>query len=169
MKLKTRKDFRTRRHLRVRRRVHGTRERPRLAVMVSNRNLYVQLIDDEAAVTLASASTIKDGGANNREAAKAIGRRCGELALGKGIRAIVVDRGGFRFHGCVKAVVDGAIEAGLSPAANPEEVGPKTDGNPAPTETSGPAETAPGSEEKEATCAQRRRPRKARWKSGWCS
>ena len=81
--------------------------------MVSNKHMYVQLIDDEAAATLAAASTVKES-SNNLEAATALGQRVGALAKEKGISRFVVDRGGFRYHGRVRAIVEAAIEAGLS-------------------------------------------------------
>ena len=113
MKATTRKDFRLQRHRRIRKRVSGTAECPRMAIMVSNKHMYVQLIDDEAEVTLASASTIKEK-ANNKETATALGKQIGEVAKEKGISRFVTDRGGFRYHGRVRAIVEAAIEAGLS-------------------------------------------------------
>jgi large subunit ribosomal protein L18 len=84
-----------------------------MAIMVSNKHMYVQLIDDDAEVTLASLSTVKES-SNNVEAATALGQKIGALAKEKGISRFVVDRGGFRYHGRVKAIVEAAIEAGLS-------------------------------------------------------
>jgi large subunit ribosomal protein L18 len=84
-----------------------------MAIMVSNKHMYVQLIDDEAAATLAAASTVKES-SNNLEVATALGQRVGALAKEKGISRFVVDRGGFRYHGRVRAIVEAAIEAGLS-------------------------------------------------------
>jgi len=110
--------LRFRRHFHIRRRVHGTTERPRMAVFRSNRHLYVQLIDDEAGHTLASASTLdlRSGGATvtaNREAAVKIGALIAERAKDKKIKNVVFDRGGFKFHGRVKALAEAAREAGL--------------------------------------------------------
>ncbi len=113
MKAKTRKDYRLSRHKRIRKRISGTADCPRMAIMVANKNMYVQLIDDDAEITLASASSIKDDG-NNVEVATKLGQRIGEAAKEKGIGRIVVDRGGFRFHGRVKAIVDAALEVGLT-------------------------------------------------------
>jgi large subunit ribosomal protein L18 len=113
MKSKTRKDYRISRHRRIRKRISGNAECPRMAIMVSNKHMYVQLIDDEAAATLAAASTVKES-SNNLEAATALGQRVGALAKEKGISRFVVDRGGFRYHGRVRAIVEAAIEAGLS-------------------------------------------------------
>ena len=107
-------------HTRIRRRVRGTQERPRLAIFRSLNHIYAQVIDDERAVTIASASTVeKDlrgptGG--NLEAARRVGR-----AIAKGVESVVFDRGGFRFHGRVKALTDAAREAGLNKNERAEE------------------------------------------------
>ena len=111
--MKDRKESRRYRHRRIRRIVTGTPDRPRMALMCSNRAIYVQFIDDENGVTLASANTGAKG-ATNVDAAKDLGRRAAVEAREKGISRVVVDRGGFRFHGRVRAVVDGAVEEGLS-------------------------------------------------------
>jgi large subunit ribosomal protein L18 len=112
MKAKTRKDYRAARHQRIRKKISGSADCPRMATMVSNKHLYVQLIDDDAGCTLISESSLKGGG-NTVEAATEVGKRAGEAAVAKGLSRFVVDRGGFRYHGCVKAIVDAAIEAGL--------------------------------------------------------
>jgi large subunit ribosomal protein L18 len=112
MKAKTRKDYRAKRHARIRKHISGSAECPRMAIMVSNKHMYVQFIDDDAGVTLASASSVKESG-NNVATATQLGQRAGEAAKEKGVSQFVVDRGGFRFHGCVKAIVDAAIEVGL--------------------------------------------------------
>jgi large subunit ribosomal protein L18 len=108
---------RRRRHHRVRTKVRGTAERPRLSVFRSTRHVYAQVIDDVNGRTIASASTMeKDtrGGATaNVSAAKAVGQRLGERAKSAGITQVVFDRGGFRYHGRVAAVADGARESGL--------------------------------------------------------
>jgi large subunit ribosomal protein L18 len=114
MKLKNRKEMRQRRHRRVRRKVSGTAERPRLAICKSSRHVYVQLIDDVQGVTLVSATTAGTQDKQNIEQASELGRRAAEAALSKGIERVVVDRGGFRFHGRVKAIVDAATAAGLN-------------------------------------------------------
>lgn len=109
-------EARKRRHSRVRKKVRGTAQRPRLAVFRSNRHIYAQLVDDVAGATLASASTVEkglDGTGATVEAAKAVGRRIGERAAAAGITTVVFDRGGFRYHGRVAAVAEGAREAGL--------------------------------------------------------
>ena len=109
MGIKTKKDFRIRRHLRVRNKIAGTAERPRMAVFRSNKRIEVQFIDDDARVTLASASA--DG--KNAEASKALGAKAAEAAKGKGIETVVFDRGGFAFGSNLKALADSAREAGL--------------------------------------------------------
>ncbi len=114
MKLKNRKEMRQRRHRRVRRKVSGTAERPRLAICKSSRHVYVQLIDDVQGVTLVSATTAGTQDKQNIEQASELGRRAAEAALSKGIERVVVDRGGFHFHGRVKAIVDAATAAGLN-------------------------------------------------------
>ena len=114
MNLDSRKDYRQRRHMRLRKHVQGTAERPRMAVVVSNRHMYVQFIDDERAMTLAAASTMADEVVKkNVVAAKQLGQRAAAAAIEKGIQKVVFDRGGHRFHGRVKAISDGAREAGL--------------------------------------------------------
>ena len=91
-----------------------------MSIMVSNRYMYVQFIDDVNATTLASATTQGlDGVKNNIEAARRLGKLAAQAALDKGIKTVVVDRGGFRFHGRVKAIVDAAIEAGVTNRLHP--------------------------------------------------
>jgi large subunit ribosomal protein L18 len=109
-------DARKRRHFRVRKKVRGNAARPRLAVFRSNKHIYAQLIDDVAGATLASASTSEKGLSGNGatvEAAKAVGQRIGERAKAAGVTSVVFDRGGFKYHGRVAAVADGARDAGL--------------------------------------------------------
>ena len=104
------------RHKRVRGKINGTAERPRLNVFRSTSNIYAQLIDDEKGVTLASASTLDkefNGYGGNKEAAKIVGNLIAKRALEKGISEVVFDRGGYVFHGRVKEVADGAREGGL--------------------------------------------------------
>ena len=122
MSLKNRKEQRALRHARIRRRIGGgTAARPRMAIFVSNRYLYVQFIDDEAGNTLASASTLKGGLKCNQEGAKALGEAAAQAALAKGIKTVVVDRAGYKFHGRVKTIVDSAVAAGLSISSKTEE------------------------------------------------
>lgn len=110
---------RLKRHLRVRKKVSGTAERPRLNVFRSSKHIYAQIIDDTTGVTLVSASTIdkalKDEITNggNVEAARKVGQAIGKLAKEKGIETVVFDRGGYVFHGRLKALADGAREEGL--------------------------------------------------------
>lgn len=117
MNAKTKREARIRRHRRVRKKIIGTAERPRLAVFRSNRHIYAQLIDDVAGRTLVAASTLeKDAKAENPgtvEAAQAVGGRLAERAKQENIERAVFDRGGFRYHGRVAAVADAAREAGL--------------------------------------------------------
>ena len=105
-------------HTRIRRRVRGTAERPRLAIFRSLNHIYAQVIDDERAVTIASASTVekdlRGGTGGNIEAAQRVGRAIAERAIAAGVEQVVFDRGGFRFHGRVKALTDAAREAGLN-------------------------------------------------------
>jgi large subunit ribosomal protein L18 len=113
----TRNEARVRRHRRVRKKVTGTAERPRLAVFRSNRHVYAQLVDDVDGRTVAAAST-KEGGAGvsgnaDKEAAKGVGKRLAERARADGIESVVFDRAGYRYHGQVAAVADGARESGL--------------------------------------------------------
>ena len=118
MKL-TRKESTRRRHSRVRRRITGTPERPRLAVFRSNQHIYAQVIDDVAQHTLAAASTLDPdlkvslGSGSNCDASIEVGRLVAERLLAKGIKQVVFDRGGSLYHGRVKALADAAREAGL--------------------------------------------------------
>lgn len=106
---------RKRRHSRVRKKVVGTAERPRLAVYRSNRHMYAQVIDDFAGRTLASASTLKDSESSDDRlsAAKAVGGAIADRAKSAGVKSVTFDRGGFRYHGRVKAIAEGAREGGL--------------------------------------------------------
>jgi len=108
---------RNRRHRRVRKKVRGKAGRPRLSVFRSTRHVYAQVIDDANGRTLASASTMerdtRGGVTANVDAAKSVGQRVGERAKAAGVTAVVFDRGGFRYHGRVAAVAEGARAAGL--------------------------------------------------------
>lgn len=99
-------------HKRVRRKVSGTTSRPRLNVFRSNKNIYAQVIDDTAGHTLAAASS-KEAKGTKSEQAKAVGQLIAEKAKAAGITQVVFDRGGYLYHGRVKAVADGAREGGL--------------------------------------------------------
>jgi large subunit ribosomal protein L18 len=104
-----------RRHRRVRKKVVGTPHRPRLAVYRSNKHIYAQIIDDTSGSTLAFASTLKDanGAASPKDRAKAVGASVALRARESGISRVAFDRGGFRYHGRVRAVAEGAREGGL--------------------------------------------------------
>ena len=129
-----RKVQRQKRHLRLRQRVVGTAERPRMSICVTNKHMYVprmsicvtnkhmyvQFIDDDAGKTLAQANTLKDEKANT-EVAKSLGARAAEAAKAAGISTVVVDRGGFKYTGRIAAIVDSAVEAGLSISAKKED------------------------------------------------
>jgi large subunit ribosomal protein L18 len=107
---------RLKRHARVRAKVSGTTERPRLAVYRSNANIYAQIIDDVKGVTLCSASTVEkgvEGIGSNKEAAKKVGKRIAEKAAEAGITEVVFDRGGYIYHGRVSELAAGAREGGL--------------------------------------------------------
>jgi large subunit ribosomal protein L18 len=110
---------RKRRHLRVRARLSGTAERPRLNVFRSSVHMYAQVIDDTSGHTLVAASTLDEElrkaaeGETKTDRAKAVGLLIGERAKAAGIDKVVFDRGGFRYHGRVKALADGARESGL--------------------------------------------------------
>lgn len=119
MARKNRSEARDHRHQRVRAKVFGTPERPRLSVFRSNSEIYAQIIDDIAGATLVSASSVDAalkasvGGLKKSDQARLIGKAVAERAKGKGIESVVFDRGGFRYTGRVKALADAAREAGL--------------------------------------------------------
>ena len=107
---------RMKRHQRVRGKISGTAERPRLSVFRSENNIYAQIIDDVAGNTLAAASSVEkgfEGNGGNVEAAKKVGAMIAERALKKGIEEVVFDRGGYIYHGRVQALAEGAREGGL--------------------------------------------------------
>ncbi|HOK05327.1 MAG TPA: 50S ribosomal protein L18 [Victivallales bacterium] len=117
-KYKTKKDFRQRRHFRIRKKISGTAERPRLSVFFSGKHIYSQLIDDESGKTLLFVSSVGKANAqlsvkSNLDGAKKIGKITGEKAVSAGINTVVFDRGGFKYHGKIKAFADAAREAGL--------------------------------------------------------
>jgi large subunit ribosomal protein L18 len=109
--------LRSRRHFRVRKKVAGTAERPRLAVFRSNKHVVAQVIDDSTGRTLAAASTLekdlRSGATGNKQAANAVGRLVAERAKAAGVSKVVFDRGGNLYHGRVAAVADAARENGL--------------------------------------------------------
>ncbi len=111
--------LRKKRHMRIRNQVSGSPDRPRLNVFRSLKHIYVQVIDDHSGHTLVSASSIEPeitnevDNTNNKEAAKLVGEMLARKALDKGIKQVVFDRGGYRYHGRVKALADGARDGGL--------------------------------------------------------
>ncbi len=115
---KARRNGRIRRHRRVRKKVHGTAVRPRLAVYRSNKHISVQVIDDDAGATLAAASTVEAtqrslGSGNNVAAATRVGELIAERAKAAGVTSVVFDRGGFAYHGRVAAIAEAARASGL--------------------------------------------------------
>jgi large subunit ribosomal protein L18 len=112
----TTREARQRRHRRVRGKIAGTAERPRLAVFRSNKGIFAQLIDDDAGRTLAAASWlgVKSQSGNKTEQAAAVGKALAEAAGKAGVTSCVFDRGGYLYHGRVKALAEGAREGGLS-------------------------------------------------------
>jgi len=123
MKIKTKQDRRARIKLRLRKRIRGTAERPRLSVFRSEAHIYVQAIGDLAGQTVAAASSVEpdvrarlsDGArGSNTGGAQAVGRVVAERLIAKGIKQVVFDRGGFLYHGRIRAVAEAAREAGLS-------------------------------------------------------
>ena len=122
MRIKTKEDRRDRIKYRIRKRVQGTPERPRLTVFRSVAHIYVQVVDDMKGTTIAAASTVepslksglpKEAKGGNVAGAKAIGKAIAERLLEKGVKQVVFDRNGFLYHGRIKAVADAAREAGL--------------------------------------------------------
>ncbi|HEY8500757.1 MAG TPA: 50S ribosomal protein L18 [Clostridia bacterium] len=119
IKMQDRNKIRLRKHIRVRRKITGTPERPRLCVFRSLKHIYAQIIDDTSGATLAAASTldeavkVKTGYSGNKSAAHEVGKLIGTKAIEKGIKNVVFDRGGYLYHGRVRELADGAREAGL--------------------------------------------------------
>ena len=120
MNVQDKKQSRVRRHTRIRKRLRGVAERPRISVFKSKSHIYAQVIDDERGVTIASASTvdpeIRSAGlknTGNRDAAKKVGLLLGKRAVEKGVTKAVFDRGGFVYHGRIQELADSAREAGL--------------------------------------------------------
>jgi large subunit ribosomal protein L18 len=119
MQIQTKQKLARLRHWRIRKKVQGTKERPRMSVRFTNEHIYVQFIDDSARVTVASVSTMHKATPNreklgaNVAGAKQVGTLAAQAAKGKGIEAVVFDRSGARYHGKVKALADAAREAGL--------------------------------------------------------
>jgi large subunit ribosomal protein L18 len=115
--MSTKREAKDRRHRRVRKKVRGTAARPRLSVFRSSKHIYAQVIDDVGGRTLAAASTmeseLRTGATGTVDVAKAVGKLVGERAKAAGVAAVVFDRGGFRYHGRIAGVADGARESGL--------------------------------------------------------
>ena len=107
---------RIKRHKRIRGKISGTADRPRLSVFRSENHIYAQIIDDVAGNTLVSASSVEkgfEGSGSNKDGAKAVGKTVAERALAKGIEQVVFDRGGYIYHGRVQSLAEGAREGGL--------------------------------------------------------
>jgi large subunit ribosomal protein L18 len=114
----SKQESRLRKRLRIRQKISGTNERPRMSVFKSNKQIYVQLIDDIAGVTLASASSrnkeiAEKTGLKKSEQAKLVGKLIAEISISKGISNVIFDRGGYLYHGRVKQLAEGAREGGL--------------------------------------------------------
>ena len=129
-----RAEIRTAIHSRIRRKVKGNTERPRLAIYRSLNHIYAQVIDDRLGQTLVSASTtekdLRSGSGGNLDAARRIGQTIAERALAKGIESVVFDRGGYLYHGRIKALTDAARAAGLN--KNEAVAEPEAEAAPAP-------------------------------------
>ncbi len=116
IKKRSHNEQRLKRHVRVRGKISGTPEKPRLNVFRSNTNIYAQIIDDVSAVTLVSASSLDksiEGNGSNKEAARKVGNLLADRAKEKGITTVVFDRGGYLYHGRVQELAEGAREGGL--------------------------------------------------------
>ena len=119
MRTEQKQQLAVKRHWRIRKKVSGTKDRPRMSVCFTNKNIHVQFVDDVAGVTLAAASTTakatpdRDKLYANAVSAKTLGSLAARAAIDKGIKVVVFDRGGARYHGKVKALADAAREAGL--------------------------------------------------------
>lgn len=119
IKMQDRNKILLRKHVRVRKKITGTHERPRLCVFRSLKHIYAQIIDDVSGTTLVAASTLdeaikgKTGHCGNKSAAREVGKLVGKKAIEKGIKTVVFDRGGYIYHGRVQELADGAREAGL--------------------------------------------------------
>lgn len=119
IKLQDKNEVRKRKHVRVRKKISGTAERPRLCVFRSTKHIYAQIIDDVTGQTLVSASTLDEavkgklGYTGNKTAAREVGKLIGAKAIEKGIKNVIFDRGGYLYHGRVQELADGAREAGL--------------------------------------------------------
>ena len=128
-----RADLRRAVHTRIRKKVRGTAERPRLAIFRSLNHIYAQVIDDEAGKTIVSAATtekdLRGTTGGNLEAAERVGRAVAERAIAAGISSVVFDRGGYVYHGRVKALTDAARKAGLNQGEAENQDGQAVEGN----------------------------------------
>jgi len=119
IKLQDKNEVRKKKHLRIRKKIKGTAERPRLCVYRSIKHIYAQIIDDVSGRTLVAASTLDEAlkdklnYTGNKSAAREVGKLIGQRAIEKGIKTVVFDRGGYLYHGRVQELADGAREAGL--------------------------------------------------------
>jgi large subunit ribosomal protein L18 len=120
MKVRNRKEYRQRRHQRVRQRFSGSAERPRLSIMMTNRYIYVQFIDDDKETTLAHVSAGGGDEKCNMQTAVLLGKKVADTAKRLGVAEVVVDRGGFKYHGRVKAIVDSMKASGVRAGAERE-------------------------------------------------
>ncbi len=105
--------LREKRKQRIRKKIEGTTERPRLSVFRSNKYIYAQIIDDQCQVTLAEANSLTVKGSANKASADQVGKLIAERAIAKGVKTVVFDRSGYMYHGVIKQIADSAREAGL--------------------------------------------------------
>ena len=119
---RNRKEQRQLRHMRLRQKISGTLSRPRMAIAISNSHIYVQFVDDTARKKLAHVTTLGMGAKLNVATAVQIGEKAAEVATAAGITLVVVDRGGFKYHGRVKAIVEAAIAKGLKISEKPPRI-----------------------------------------------
>ncbi len=153
MSVLSRVEARKQRRRRIRKKVSGTASRPRMAVAISHRRMSVQFIDDDRGETIAAVCSASGGEPKNVTGARTLGERAGQAILGKGIRGVVVDRGGFKYHGRVRAMVEGAMAVGLGvgSATLPEQAADKAENAAAEPKEKAKAEPKPEKERKEAT------------------
>ena len=143
MKLETRADYRIRRHKRLRQKISGTAERPRMSVYISNKHIEVQFVDDDSGKTIASATTRGKGDINlNVATATDLGVKAAEGAKAKGVSYVVIDRGGYKYHGRVRALVEAVLTNGLK--VNDEPFVPYVPKVKAAKEEAAPAKAAKG-------------------------
>ncbi len=153
MSVLSRVEARKLRHRRIRKKISGTASRPRMALAVSLRRMSVQFIDDDRGETIAAAYSVSGGEPKNVAGARTLGERAGRAVLDKGISGVVVDRGGFKYHGRVRAIVEGAMAAGLGvgSATLPEQIADKAENAAAESKKKAKTVSKPEKEQKEAT------------------